>query len=241
MNQEREDIARRLAELESDPAYRDHPLLSDLRWVADRYFKAERQLRKVSRIGDMLQSLLLETNEAYERASLTDSLTGLANRRAMLKQLAAEANRAEREGADLAIGMGDVDNFKAVNDTYGHEAGDAILGEVAGRLEKGLRDYDHCARWGGEEFLILLPGLGSGQAQQAAERIREAVAQRPVQWGSQPIPVAISFGVAAKQPGEDAESLVSRADIALYQAKRQGRNRTVLAAEDRLDSDLSEV
>lgn len=232
MSEERDQIERRLEELEANPTNRDHPLMAELRWLADRYYKTERQLRKVSRIGDLLQSLLMEANEAFEQASLTDPMTGLANRRAMGEQLTTEAKRAEREGTHLAIGMGDLDNFKDVNDTYGHEAGDAVLKEVATRLDETLREYDFCARWGGEEFLVLLPGLDADRAVDVVERIRQHISCRPVIWGEHSLPVALSFGVAIKQGDEDPDSLVSRADIALYQAKRQGRSRTVLAGED---------
>jgi len=229
---ERERIAQRIRELEADPAYRDHPLMAELRWLADRYSKTERQLRKVSRIGDLQQSLLLESSQAYEQASLTDPLTGLPNRRAMLEQLAAEVNRCEREGTSLAIAMADLDNFKAINDSLGHEAGDAVLEEVGRRIEENLRNYDYCARWGGEEFLVLLPASGAEGGCKAAERIRGKVQAKPVAWQEKAVPIAVSLGVAVKQPAEDLESLVSRADVALYQAKRQGRNRTAVAPED---------
>lgn len=229
---ERERIAQRIRELEADPAYRDHPLMAELHWLAERYFRTERQLRKVSRIGDLLQNLLLESNEAFEQASLTDPLTGLPNRRAMLERLAAEANRCERQGLSLAITMADLDDFKGINDNLGHEAGDAVLEEVGRRIEDNLRNYDYCARWGGEEFLVLLPGSGVGGAHRAAERIREKVLATPVTWQGEPVPVAVSLGVAVKEPEEDLEGLVRRADVALYQAKRQGRNRTVVAPED---------
>ncbi|MFA9459517.1 diguanylate cyclase [Thiohalorhabdus methylotrophus] len=232
MTKESEEIAKRLAALERDPAYRDHPLMAELNRLAERFYKVERQLRKVSRIGDLLQALLREDNEAFEQAALTDPLTGLPNRRAMQEQLELEAARAEREGTWLVVGMGDVDHFKAVNDSHGHETGDTVLQEVANRLEGGLREYDQCARWGGEEFLVLCPGLSAAQAVRTMERIREAVTGEPVMGGTTPIRVSISFGVAVYQPGEQADDLTSRADVALYEAKRQGRNRSVLAGED---------
>ena len=151
METEKELIVQRLRELEAEPAYRDHPLLEELRWLAGRYYKLERQVRKVARIGDLLQDLLRETNQVFEHASLTDALTGLPNRRAMEEHLQAEVNRAEREGSVLAVCMADVDHFKQINDTYGHDVGDTALRSLANWLQVGL---------GGVPAAVPGPGRG---------------------------------------------------------------------------------
>ena len=219
MAHEKNRVERRLRELEAEPEYRDHPLMDELRWLADRYTKLERQLRKVSRIGDMLQGRLEESNAELEQIALTDPLTGLPNRRATHEALRTEVNRAERTGSDLAIAMGDVDHFKAINDEHGHDAGDEALRFLAGRLLATMRDYDQCGRWGGEELLIILPGLDEPQALQAADRRRSDVAATPFYWQGEQLPLTISFGVAALNAGESLDDLLVRADEALYAAK----------------------
>lgn len=229
MAQEQDQVEQRLRELEAEPEYRDHPLMEELRWLAKRYAKLERQLRKVSRIGDMLQGRLKESNSELEQVALTDLLTGLPNRRAMHEALRTEVNRAERTGSGLAIAMMDVDHFKAINDEHGHGAGDAALQFLAGRLLETLRDYDQCGRWGGEELLILLPGLDEPQALQAADRLRSSVAEAPFDWQGKSIPLTISIGVAVREPDETVDDLLVRSDRALYAAKESGRN-TVRAA-----------
>lgn len=223
--QEKAEIERRLKELEAVPEYRDHPLMGELRWLAERYAKVERQLRKVSRIGDLLQDLLRETSQEFEHASLTDPLTELPNRRAMWGYLQAEANRAEREGGSLAIAIGDIDHFKQINDKHGHSAGDSALRLLAGWLHSELRDYDQCARWGGEEFLLLFPGLEEAEAKAAAERVRDQVAQAAFPWHEADMTLTISFGIAALGSAETVDALLIRADNALYSAKQAGRNR----------------
>ena len=121
----------------------------------------------------------------------------------------------------------DVDRFKAVNDTFGHAVGDAVLRAVAVRLLTDLRDEDLAARWGGEEFLLMLPDIGDAAA--VAERLRAAVAAEPVRAEEQTVPVTASFGWATWDGGESAEALVARADAALYEAKQAGRDRVVAA------------
>ena len=225
--EEKAEIERRLRALEAVPEYRDHPLMDELRWLAERYAKVERQLRKVSRIGDLLQDLLRESSRDFEHASLTDPLTELPNRRAMQGYLQAEANRAEREGGSMAIAIGDVDHFKQINDQQGHQAGDTALRLLASWLQSELRDYDQCGRWGGEEFLLLFPGLEEAQAGEVVERIRSHTAQAAFPWHDTSITLTISFGIAALSAGETVDELVVRADNALYAAKRAGRNRVV--------------
>jgi diguanylate cyclase (GGDEF)-like protein len=167
-----------------------------------------------------------------ERQALVDGLTGLANRRQCEESLASELARVERFGGPLALVVTDLDWFKDVNDRYGHPSGDAVLREFAALLQDTLRDVDLAGRWGGEEFLLILPGTDLAGGAQVAERIRAGLAGRIVLApDGAPIPVTASFGVAATPPATTAAELFSAADAALYEAKRNGKNRVERAPE----------
>ena len=167
-----------------------------------------------------------------ERQALVDGLTGLANRRQCEETLADELARVERFGGPLAVVVADLDWFKDVNDRFGHPAGDAVLREFAVLLQEMVRDIDLAGRWGGEEFLLILPGTDLGGAAMVAERIRVALAGRIVlaQDGT-PMPVTASFGVASTPGPATAAELFAAADAAMYEAKRGGKNRVQTAPE----------
>jgi len=149
-----------------------------------------------------------------------DPLTGLLNRRGLDERFASELARAGRDGTELAVVALDLDHFKQVNDTYGHDAGDRALCWLASVLSQQTRGADVIARTGGEEFLLVLPGTSAGSAFELAERLRESVAEHA------PFRLTISIGVAAEEAPDDAGALTAAADRALYAAKRDGRNRT---------------
>jgi diguanylate cyclase (GGDEF)-like protein len=159
-----------------------------------------------------------------------DPLTGLRNRRAFENVLAAETGRFERYGQRLALLVMDLDHFKAVNDTYGHEAGDEVLRNVARLISGCVRDVDTAARIGGEEFVVLLPETSMDAAADVAERIRAAVAAASIDWKGTVIPIRISIGVSAC-PGaaQHPRDLLGTADAALDTAKEAGRDRVVRA------------
>ena len=167
-----------------------------------------------------------------ERQALVDGLTGLANRRQCEETLEDELARVERFGGSLAVVVADLDWFKDINDRHGHPAGDAVLREFAVLLEETVRDVDLAGRWGGEEFVLVLPGTDVAGGAQLAERIRMALAGRTVlAVDGSPIPVTASFGVAAIPPAKTASELFAAADAAMYQAKRAGKNRVEAARE----------
>ncbi len=167
-----------------------------------------------------------------ERQALVDGLTGLANRRRCEETLASELARLERFGGSLALVVADLDWFKDVNDRHGHPSGDAVLGEFATLLQESVRDIDLAGRWGGEEFLLILPGTDLAGGARVADRIRTALAGRIVlSADGSPIPVTASFGVAATPPATTAAELFSAADTALYEAKRNGKNRVETAPD----------
>ncbi len=167
-----------------------------------------------------------------ERQARIDGLTGLANRRACEDHLAGELARIERFGGALAVVIADLDDFKEVNDRFGHPAGDVVLREFAQTLEEGIRDVDLAARWGGEEFVLLLPGTDAAGAVSVADRIRSALEGRLVLSAEgEPIPVTASFGVASFPEASSAQALLAAADAALYAAKRGGKNRVAAPRE----------
>jgi diguanylate cyclase (GGDEF)-like protein len=168
-------------------------------------------------------------HDMVERQALVDGLTGLANRRAASDALHAEAARAERLGTALSVVLADLDGFKDVNDAHGHAVGDAVLRAFAEVLRETLRESDLAGRWGGEEFLLLLPGADEEGAAQLAERVRIAVAERGIP-GVPGLRVTASFGVAEYAGETNTEELVAAADGALYRAKRAGKDRVARAA-----------
>ena len=164
--------------------------------------------------------------------AVTDALTGLYNRRYFERHLNLMLGKAQEQERDMAVMILDIDYFKAVNDMHGHDAGDAVLREFATRLKRNIRGVDLACRFGGEEFVVLMPDTDPGQAEAVAERVRQAVAERPFDVGQpRPLTVTISIGVALNETLTDTpESILKRADVALYRAKREGRNRVIFDA-----------
>lgn len=187
------------------------------------------ELRARLRSGERvlaLQATLLETQAMLTQQATHDALTGLWNRVMLHEQLGMELKRAVRSGEPVAVVLADLDHFKQINDRHGHAAGDAVLREASARMRSVLRDHDGISRYGGEEFLVLLPRTGMEAALAVAERIRAAVAAEPVTVGDQSLPVTLSLGLAttSDHPAE-VEPLIAAADAALYRAKAAGRNR----------------
>jgi diguanylate cyclase (GGDEF)-like protein len=167
-----------------------------------------------------------------QRQAVTDELTGLANRRRFLAQLDAEVNRSRRSGAPLGIVLADLDDFKNVNDTYGHDIGDEALCNFAQILQATVRDIDLPVRLGGEEFAVLLPDTDLEGAAQLAERLRQALEETSVHSSDSRIRLTASFGVSCFPAAAAAEDLLTDADRRLYDAKRRGKN-TVVASKAR--------
>jgi two-component system, cell cycle response regulator len=238
-----------LTRLKRDETLRDIPVVflsgrtsmddvvAGLRAGAHDYLKKPFQAAElVARVGaaahvKQLQDRLLERNLDLERLSRTDLLTGLYNRRHLEDQLGRAHRTARRAHRGLGLVLLDIDHFKRVNDTYGHAAGDRVLCEFAERMTSQLRDGDIAGRWGGEEFLVILPDTDPGGALQVANRIRASVAETPFDTSAvdgQAIRVTVSGGCVVG-PVATSDDLVSAADGGLYAAKDSGRNRIVAA------------
>ncbi len=198
----------------------NHALLAELitmnRELEDRVRERTKKLQTQNKA-------LREARKRIEDLSRQDPLTGLANRRRLDTALALEAERSRRYGSHLSVVMIDIDHFKSVNDSFGHVVGDKVLQSVAQIAQRSLRVTDLAGRYGGEEFLVILPNTAAHDARVMAERLRTEIEGAPFDF--RPEPITASLGVAAWQAGDDTVSLINRADGALYEAKRAGRNR----------------
>ena len=243
------EICRKIREDEKDfytyiilltSQQRDEDLVIGMEAGADDYilkpFKHNElrvRLRAGRRIIELQNELLAARKILYAKAT-HDSLTGLLNHEEILGILDKELARSGRDGVCASVIMVDIDHFKMVNDTYGHLAGDAVLRITAEKMHSMERSYDSIGRYGGEEFLIVLPECCLECAVAFAERLRSCISQDSMDTSEGLIPVTISLGVAAssKDGSQDGYSLVKAADAALYKAKENGRNRVEFAPDD---------
>ena len=185
----------------------------------------QQRTHELTEARDRLETLVVELddkNRALEILSVTDKLTGLANRRKLESALQSELLRARRYGKIFSVILLDVDHFKVVNDTHGHQAGDEVLMRLAALLTANARETDLVGRWGGEEFLIVCPETSLALVSTLAERYRVELERQDFGEIGQ---ITSSFGVAACEEGDDVQRLIQRADQALYRAKESGRNR----------------
>lgn len=187
------------------------------KWVSDIRVRIGRQARE-----------LQEAVDTVKQMATSDMLTGALNRRMMTELADNELKLIERSGAPMCVALIDIDHFKHVNDHFGHHAGDAVLRSMAQHAQGQIRQVDKFSRWGGEEFLVMLPSNSAAEGMNAIERLRQSVERLEIP-GYPQLHVTFSAGVAQAKAGESLEQLIERADEALYEAKRQGRNRSLLA------------
>jgi diguanylate cyclase (GGDEF)-like protein len=191
------------------------------------YVELKARLLAGSRIIQ-LEEQLFQAHEQLRHQAMHDSLTGLWNRAAILERLDAELTRSRRDGTPMTIILADIDRFKSINDTYGHQIGDAVIRQVALRMSAAVRVQDFVGRYGGEEFLIVLPNCDEPTAKILAERLWAGVRQ------DADYPITCSFGVfTANSKSVDAQRLIGKADAALYAAKAYGRDRYVVSEASR--------
>lgn len=188
------------------------------------------RLRAGRRIVELQEQLLAAQEELRLRAT-HDGLTGLLNRSAIMEILRRELARCSRENRPISIVMADLDKFKHINDSFGHQAGDAVLREAAARMCSSFRCYDSVGRYGGEEFLVVLPACDEGEVWSLGERFRLLISASPFTFGQSGLTITCSIGCATQPAGDfwDADSMIRLADEALYDAKNSGRNRTISA------------
>jgi len=206
----------------------DSLIVDENRSIMDRYDRHLKRLEKITRISDLYQKDLMDLNDKLHHASRHDPLTDLPNRRYVSSRLKELVGLAQRKDTGFALILLDLDHFKTINDSYGHEVGDRVLCWVAQALGETLRSCDIAGRWGGEEFLVILPDTTSEQAREVAQRIRART--KAVQLPDTGKPHASSFllsaslGVGVYRPGESYEETLRRTDDAMYRAKAQGRD-----------------
>ncbi|CAN5171483.1 GGDEF domain-containing protein [soil metagenome] len=178
------------------------------------------------------QEELFRVADQLDQLSHTDQLTGLPNRRYMIGRLESENSRHQRHGRPYSILYGDIDDFKAINDTYGHQAGDAVLQAIAQALREHVRQHDEICRWGGEEFLILLPEADQPLACEVAEKLRATIAAMAFRYDGADMRLTMSFGVHTVDTTDKIEAFIHFADQKLYRAKNTGKNCVVAQLQD---------
>jgi len=179
---------------------------------------------------------IVELEEKLRLQATHDALTGILNRRAIMERLAVEMARAYRDSEHLCLALVDLDHFKEINDTYGHDAGDTVLCETASRMSSVLRPYDSIGRYGGEEFLVVFPKCDVASAVAIAERIRRSISGATVSVQTEEILVTASIGIAEVRRSMNAHAVIREADNALFRAKKKGRDRVEFPALEQMSS-----
>ena len=224
-----EDEAVRTAENLLSAAAEDAPRLrGGLKRLTEKYRRLLRRMGKILLISDGYQAQLMDLNGRLNLLAHTDGLTGLSNRQDAVEKLDAERSRAERHGGTFSVVIADVDDFKLVNDTRGHEAGDRLLAQLGRVFRSTMRREDTCARWGGEEFLFLLPETDSRAAEALVGKLLGAVRRLKVSHQGAALGCTLSAGTASFRPGSTVNDLLRLADAGLYEAKRLGKDRVVV-------------
>lgn len=222
---------RAMQALLEDPAVHENPLAEHLKGFSQKYGKLLLRLNKILVISDAYQAQLQEMNMTLEKATRTDLLTGIANRQDILEKMETELNRSQRHGSVFSVLLLDIDNYKLVNDNHGHDAGDMVLVEVAANLHRNVRKEDTCARWGGDEFLILLPETDAASAEVVGQKLLAEVRGYEYRYRDTAIHITFSAGVATFAPGLTIDDCIRDADRSMYAAKQQGKDRLVIAEQ----------
>ncbi len=194
------------------------------------------EVRARIHVGERMIRLYRRLHEARDRLAQRathDSLTGILNRDGILDRLRQELSRASRNSSGVGVGMCDIDHFKNINDTYGHQVGDQVLEGVVNCIRNNLREYDCVGRYGGEEFLIVTPDVTDETIDNVFSRLRKKVEQTAFSTDSDDVSLTVSFGIVCSSVGDEPDDLIAAADRALYRAKRNGRNKVCRANDER--------
>jgi diguanylate cyclase len=227
-NGESDDL-RHIGELICSGKLSGTPLLPELSRIFGYYNSLEQRAEKMSGEIQRMKTQLVEMSRSLDLSTRIDVMTGLANRRDILGKIEQEFSRAQRHQRTFSVILADVDDFRLVNKNYGFNSGDEVLVEIANVIRVCIRNEDICARWGGEEFLLLLPETGIDGAQSVARKICHSVSMTEFRVNKPGIRVTVSLGVSEYNQGQTTFETISQADHALQQAKHEGKNRFSVA------------
>lgn len=230
LSKENEEL-RRFEQIIAAKQFAGNPLLPELISLYEQYKKLEHQAEAAAWENKRCKTQLIEMSRSLELNTRIDLMSGLANRRDILGKIEQEFSRAHRHQRTFSVILADLDDFKRVNDTYGFNFGDEVLVEIANVLKGCLRSEDVCARWGGEEFLLLLPETMNEGAESVAQKICQTVAMTEFRVNKPGIRVTISLGVSEYSQGQTTFECIARAEQALLTAKQAGKNQYVVARQ----------
>ena len=219
----------RFEKIIADRRFADNILLTELIQLHERSNLLERRAEKLSAENEQLKTELVNMVRSLDLASRVDGMTGLANRRDIMEKIDREATRSQRHQHPFTVILVNIDKFKLVNDTYGYNAGDDVLVEVSRVLSGCVRNEDVCARWGGEEFLLLLPETSAEASLSVANKVLESISMTEFKANKPGIRITVSVGICEHDPAQTVQECISRTTQALNQAKQGGRNRYVIA------------
>lgn len=220
----------RFEQLMADERFKDNPLLPELRQMHKLYCTLFQRAERLAKDKSRLETQLGNMNRSLDLATRIDAMTGLANRRAIMEKISQEFSRAQRHHRSASIVLADLDAFKEVNDRYSYSTGDDVLVEVARVLRGCVRSEDICSRWGGQEFLLLLPETPLEGALAVANKIRESLDMTVFSANRHGIHLTASLGVCEYRSGQNIMESIKQAEQALHQAKQAGKNRAMVAA-----------
>lgn len=219
----------RYQQIIADRRFADNTLLEELSKLHDHAQLLESKVEKLTTENEQLKNELVHMVRSLDLASRVDAMTGLANRRDIMEKIDREATRSHRHQHPFTILLINVDQFKKVNETYGYNAGDDVLVEVSRVLRGCVRNEDVCARWGGEEFLLLLPETNAESSLAVANKVLESVSMTEFKANKPGIRITVSIGICQHDPAKSAQECLSGANKALILAKQGGRNRYIIA------------
>jgi diguanylate cyclase (GGDEF)-like protein len=227
-NYDAQALNRMIEQLLDDPQYKDHPLREPLSMLYQYATRQASRLERIMRISDGYQSMLLDANAEMRRASMHDPLTGIGNRGLLVERLSEESSRTSVKQSSYVLVMLAVDNFQTIIDTWGPEAGDRVLVEISRVMQMSIREDDLCGRWGGETFVVILPGTSLFDARSMVESIYANVQKLRIQMDEKEFAVMVSLGVVAHHLGEPYAQTLNRVDRALTEARRNDKNKCVV-------------
>lgn len=219
----------RFEQIIADRQYADNSLLSELTELHEHSKSLEHRVKKLTAENEQLKTELVNMVRSLDLASRIDGMTGLANRRDIMEKIDREATRSQRHQHPFTIILVNIDHFKKINDTYGYNTGDDVLVEVSRVLRGCVRNEDICARWGGEEFLLLLPETTAAAALSVANKVLESTSMTEFKANKPGIRLTVSIGICEHDPAQSVQECISKANQALNKAKQGGRNSYIIA------------